>query len=426
MSKRRYKKNFLQSSNDKSTKGKDKDPLVGQTLPAEKELKLEDLLAIVNQEHHTKRLCSTIPTDAIKNWIEIKFKDTETTEKNKEKVAELNKLVQKFEAKQKILDTLIDSNIYGDAGVRMLVNGPTGSPLDLSNKFEIINIIKYDSLDVERINRNEEFNSANYGEIETVEFKDPKNNNGVIIYHASKALHVQPLRRKGKLLKKDGKGTSMIQALNDVRVVLDSTFWSIGQLVYQMTMKVYKTATISKDEKLNKTREEMAERELNTRTLAMIGKDDELTSLNTTFPNNLSAGVDFIFGMIALITGIPRSKLFGNQAGALAGAGQDDTNYYDTVIQYQEKIAYKLVKGVIDVLAGQVGLTDYEVVLKPPFSLSEKEVEDIKKTRAEREKIQSETIKILMDAQALNNIKDLDKVLSQFSTITDLLEKIGD
>lgn len=78
------------------------------------------------------------------------------------------------------------------------------------------------------------------------------------------------------------KGRSIFESLYDIITVMDTSLWSVGQILYDFAFKVYKTDDIdalNKDDKANLTA--MLDFMFRTEALAIIKGDEQLTKEST-------------------------------------------------------------------------------------------------------------------------------------------------
>lgn len=117
----------------------------------------------------------------------------------------------------------------------------------------------------------------------------------------------------------------------DIIKVLDTSLWSVGQILYDYTFKVYKSKDIAGMRKEDKRELSMImDFMFRTEALAVIADHEELKkeSTNTGGINNL---LDFVWDSLAGAARMPKTVIKGQEAGTIAGAQYDVMNYYSRI-----------------------------------------------------------------------------------------------
>lgn len=171
-----------------------------------------------------------------------------------------------------------------------------------------------------------DFNKFSYYELEPL-------NQGTRVVHASRIIHLQT-----RVFEGDTWGTSLGIPLYEPILILDNVAWSLGQIAYAMTFKVLKSDNINmKNREQVKSVSQELEKFFNTMSLAVIGKDEELTheGPGVSLPN-LPAMTEFVWDFLAGSARMPKSHILGQQQGTISGAEFDSLNYYMRIAGLQE------------------------------------------------------------------------------------------
>ena len=110
------------------------------------------------------------------------------------------------------------------------------------------------------------------------------------------------------------------------------------------------------------------EQEINSSTLAVIGKDDELKSVDT------SRGVDpeqYINGagtILSIHTNIPKQRLIGNSAGAIAGAKEDAKKYSEYLKRLFTAKISRIATDMVNKVAKEQGIKGNIIVELPELT----------------------------------------------------------
>ena len=148
----------------------------------------------------------------------------------------------------------------------------------------------------------------------------------------------------------DQTGTSIIKRcerqLNNMAIA-DET---VGKMLREFTLKVVQSDRLMSedDNKFRKDREELS-RVANTEAMMFIGNADNITKLATP-TGGINVLLDQAWKSLSTACGIPKSVLTGEQAGTLAGAGQDVQNYYDRVKAFQEQTLKPEIEYIVKLL----------------------------------------------------------------------------
>ena len=378
------KQNFFESRGTNSTKGKfGEDVLANQSIKNKQKLsdnEINDLLA----SNELARIVLEAPVlDTFKNGLTVKVTDSKGIIIEKQ-TSKLNKRLEELEFLRKLQELLISSRRYGFATMFMAVKEKVGKTTSspLSDNYTILgfNIITKDN--IRSISKNTDVLDPKFNEVtelritpkrraqaehrvlETAVFSTAKLDfvrDQEAIIHPSRMIFSEEFAKPGEL------GMSIFQQLYDRFVIFDTVEWSIGQLIYRINFLVYSTSK-QNAEGLSKRGISHMEQEINSSTLAVIGKDDELKSVDT------SRGVDpeqYINGagtILSIHTNIPKQRLIGNSSGAIAGAKEDAKKYSEYLKRLFTAKISRIATDMVNKVAKEQGIKGNIIVELPELT----------------------------------------------------------
>ena len=378
------KQNFFESRGTNSTKGKfGEDVLANQSIKNKQKLsdtEINDLLA----SNELARIVLEAPVlDTFKNGLTVTVTDSKGMIIEKQ-TSKLNKRLEELEFLRKLQELLISSRRYGFATMFMAVKEKVGKTTSspLSDNYTILgfNIITKDN--IRSISKNTDVLDPKFNEVtelritpkrraqaehrvlETAVFSTAKLDfvrDQEAIIHPSRMIFSEEFAKPGEL------GMSIFQQLYDRFVIFDTVEWSIGQLIYRINFLVYSTSK-QNAEGLSKRGISHMEQEINSSTLAVIGKDDELKSVDT------SRGVDpeqYINGagtILSIHTNIPKQRLIGNSSGAIAGAKEDAKKYSEYLKRLFTAKISRIATDMVNKVAKEQGIKGNVIVELPELT----------------------------------------------------------
>ncbi|TDX48287.1 DUF1073 domain-containing protein [Orenia marismortui] len=395
------RQDFMHSSNPNSSKGKSRlvsgrgDPLVSQR--PNQGIKLTD--EQVTNLYKTNRIFQNIidipAEDMTREWID--FQDTD----KKLKKSILDKL-NDLDAQPKINDMCEYERLRGDGfcsiGAREKGSLDIGKEINKKSLIDIDYIHAFSKMKVKDAAVNEDPFSKEYGEIEYYELKGENNSADTRLVHKDRILHHQVRTVEDELW-----GIPLIQSLYDPLVIFDNVAWSTGQIAYSLAFKVLKTDGVDiANRKDYAKRRAWYEAEFNSNSLAIIGKEDELSFVSPTGNiNALKEIYNFTWEYLAGAARMPKSHLLGQAQGTITGGQFDSLNYYARIAGLQENFLRPHIEYLIDLLfwakdsgVGKGSMDPvgkYNMTFNPLWKLD-------KETDAKIRKMVAETHKIYIDS----------------------------
>ena len=121
--------------------------------------------------------------------------------------------------------------------------------------------------------------------------------------------------------------------------------------------------------------------------MSLIGDGEDLQKVQTPI-TGLVELLDKFMDLTAAAAGMPKTRLFGQQLGTLAGAGETTRDWYDGVKAFQEKTLRNPLHRIITLLAAEKKNTAaWSFEFSPLWQLTDKDLADMRKTVAETDQI---------------------------------------
>lgn len=231
--------------------------------------------------------------------------------------------------------------LYGDGfislGVTQSVPFELADPLDPKALKRVDYIHPFSGNKVNEFILNEDMFSPNYGQVEFFQVNRRSRIGQQIAgisqdnVHASRLIHDQTRR-----LEDEYRGQPLLEPLYDIITVLDTSLWSVGQILYDFAFKVYKSDSIVDMDAQDKYELGMLmDYMFRTEALAVIGKEEELTK-ETTNTTGISDLLDYVWDYLSGAVRMPKTVIKGQEAGTITGAQYDVMNYYSRIAAMQE------------------------------------------------------------------------------------------
>lgn len=344
-----------------------------------------------------RRIVEALPEDGLREWIDFKTEDDEVVKK-------VNEKLKQIKAKSKLNDGLTFGRLYGGA-VGVLVTTGSGGPEDPLT--ELDDLIGINILDRWQLQVEKSFTDPlepNFGEPEiyrlTPRIGDQIPNSRI---HASRVLRFDGARISDidKIANK-GWTDSVIIALQDALKAFGISLQSGSQLFMDFVTKVLQ---IENAQELLQSAE--GRTALETRLQAAIAN---LSNMGIVFTDGkegsqetfkkiqtpIQGFVDLVklyIDIMAGASGYPKTRLFGQQVGTLAGAEEDTRGYYDRVSGYQGTQIKPPLERIIElILRSKQGPTsgnvpdDWTIEFNPLWQPTEKEQAETRKLMSETDK----------------------------------------
>lgn len=429
MSRKEKKKNsFMRSENPNSSKGTIYDPVASQRPTAETILTQREIDILYYDNRFCRRILEDIARTSVKSGFRVKIGDNTYDEDIVKRWAEL-------ELDDYVTELLTHGQKDGISFLYPVITArgeiETKDKLDYGKISTIEGFNLFYADDLVNMSRQLDKFRTNYGYINWCEFSNVTGETSVVRVDSSWLIDYEPNRRHDKFMQQGVSfGDSYYKSIYDLLIVKDSGIWSAGQLAYAMLLKVVKFGDQSR---LDQILKEMSkdkfkvkmETEINSSTLLMMGKDDEVSGVSFGSGINLKDLKEYIYEEIALATGIPLSKLKGSAAGALASSTEDTKRWYEYIEGYQVDQLDEIIRRLISMLYAEKGKANqkFEIEFNSIRKLDEKEMAEINKLRAETLKLEIDALINLSNNQKddelskmIENLKDKIKAKYDYGT----------
>lgn len=324
-------------------KGRGKDTLVRQNPGAARILTFQDCKDLYASNSLVRNIIDIIPEDMTRAGWTLNCQDKKLKQGIESKFRQL-KLQKRFEKLYK------DDRLFGDGylsiGAIMSekeVGENLSKEINPDKLMKIPYINAFPPNQVSRFFENQDMFSESYGEVELYEInRRSKIANEILSssnmatvtnekVHRSRIIHQQSIK-----FEDESEGRSSLESLYDIITVMDTSLWSVGQILYDYAFKVYKSPHVDEMTKADKAELGLTmDYMFRTEALAIIGGEDSITKESTSttgMKELLDYGWDYLSGAVRM----PKSVLKGQEAGTLTGAQYDVMNYYARVTSIQE------------------------------------------------------------------------------------------
>lgn len=337
----------MQSTNPNSSKGKSRlvnsrgDPLTSQRPSQPKKLSDKEITNLYKTNRIFQNIIDVPAEDMTREWISF-----EETNKNTAKDI-LNKL-NDLDAKPKFNDMVQYERLRGDGFISLGVSQNSNYKLEETLKKSQLKDINYiHAFSRQKVSEADVVDNVfdeNHGDIEN--YKINLDSSPTNVNH-SRILHYQTRTVEDEIF-----GIPLIQSLYDPLTIFDNVAWSTGQVAYSLVFKVLKTNNIKLGNKEDyKKMQQWYEAEFNTNSLAIIGKEDELTHESPAGDLGVLENIyDFIWEYLAGSARMPKSHILGQQQGTITGGQFDTLNYYARIAGLQENFLRPLIERLINYL----------------------------------------------------------------------------
>lgn len=374
-------------------KGYARDNLTRQIPSNGKSLTYVDLENLYKTNSMAKNIIDIPSEDLTRSGWNLKMKDANLKALYESKLRQLK-------AKDRIEKLFMYERLYGDGFVSIGTveksNYSLAEPLKLDNLKKIPYLNAFSSKKISNRVVNENVFDERYGQIESFEL----NNTGSQIVmmknptqkiHYSRVLHQQNLR-----FEDDIEGTSLLENLYDILTVVDTSVWSVGQILFDYIFKVYKSKDVDSLTDDQKALIEMkADYRFRTEALALIHTDESLHK-ETSQIGGIGELLDFVWDYLAGSAKMPKTVLKGQESGTISGAQYDVMNYYSRIAAIQEnqlrphlEYLVRLLMSATEECGGYINADEVEwsIEFNPLWNVDSKTDAEIRKITAETDAI---------------------------------------
>lgn len=347
-----------------------------------------------------KNIIDIIPEDLVRaGWI-LKCE-------NKELKNSIESKWRQLKAKDKFQQLYADCRLYGDGflSIGTVLGNDDSANLSSEIKTDKLKKIPYiNTFNTQKVTQlyfNEDMFSDRFGQVEffginresqiSQEILSGTTSISTEIVHHSRIIHEQGMRFEGET-----KGHSLFESLYDVITVMDTSLWSVGQMLYDFSFKVYKTDAVEGMKQEDKAvLTSMLDYMFRTEALAIIKGDEELKKESTSISgvkDLLDYGWDYLSGAVRM----PKTVLKGQESGTITGAQYDVMNYYARISSIQENRLRPQLEYLTRLLmwcseecgpSTDPDSVEWSIEFNPLWSLDSKTDAEVRKLTAESDQI---------------------------------------
>ncbi|MGE7621705.1 anti-CBASS protein Acb1 family protein [Viridibacillus sp. NPDC096237] len=405
-------------------KANSKDKLTRQTPGVRRKLSHPDISALYADSRIVQNIIEIPAEDMTRNWFTLRMKDDKLARDIMSKLADLK-------AKEAFKKMRLFERLRGDGfislGVTQASKFTLGDPMAMDKLLSVDYLHAFSSLKVNEFLINEDVFNIRYGQLEQVKINRASREGTQTIesessVHVSRLLHDQTRR-----LEDEYQGQSLLEPMHDILTVLDTSLWSVGQILHDFTFKVYSSKDIENLSTQDKQELSMImDFMFRTEALAMIGEGETLKK-ETTSVAGIKDLLDYVWDYLAGTARMPKTVIKGQEAGTITGAQYDVMNYYSRIVASQENEMKPLLEKLIRMLmwsekdlGGRIDpdSVEWEIKFNPLWSVDSETDAKIRKLTAETDQI-----------YITNGVTTVDEVrnarFGQFG-LTDELKMSGD
>ena len=418
--KKKMKHNGFASNARNSTKGSGKD-ILNRQAPVKKYLNDVTIENLVGSNDLAKIILNAPIEDVLKNGLKISVLKSDGTEDIENTKKLLNKL-DELDYLEKIMEFMEKVRKFGYAVMYLNAfhNEEKETSDELGEKYHIKGLSVFDKTEIVKIKVENSKLKLNYGEVTELQVKNYSNNG---YYNQSVKTEIHPSRVIFSRINEHKRfiGESIFTSLFDRMVILDSTEWSIGQLIYRAVFLIYKTDVNTMDKIKESGGVRDKEEEINASTLAVIGKDDEMQVINSTGGIDPEKYINAVLTILSIHTNIPKQRLAGNTQGTLAGSEEDAKKYAEYLRRYFNKNILPITNNLIDKVLIELKI-DQRYKVELPNLLEPTVAEQIDN---DLKRVELDTKKLEYLEKALNIVSN-NELIEKKDKIAEIIKKLGE
>lgn len=389
---------------------------------------------LYRQDWLSRKIVETIPDDCLRKWIDIYIPDDEVVLDLQKKMKELN-VINKFK------EALVNARLYGGAIIILGIpgSGPPIRPLNYDNIDDVLYLNVIDKTGLQIHNYYKDPLKEKYGEpklykIQTLHRPDNYDENKYMI-HESRILkfdgdYLPEFTRRTN----NGWNDSVLNGINQTLKQYGSGIQSGAVLFQDFISKVLKLPNfvelLQSDEgrQVLELRIQYAIANLSSLGMAIVGEGEEFNKIQTPI-TGLPELIDKYIEVVSAASNIPRSRLFGQSLGTLAGATETTREYYDYCTAYQTEKIYTQLNKFIKILLNRkksinngIEPDEWSFKFNSLWDATDKETTTARKMQAQVDEIYIEKKVLTPEEVTMSRFR---KDGYSFDTIVDIDNRIG-
>lgn len=386
---RQYRQDFMQGHG----KANSKDKLTRQVASNRRVLSHEEITALYADNRIVQNIIDIPAEDATRHWFTLRMKDEQLA---KDIMGRLSDLKAKEAFKQMRKYERMRGDGFISLGVTEKRKFELEMPLGMQQLKRIDYLHAFSSMKVYEFLMNDDVFDIDYGKLELLRINRASRHTVQSAVSDSLVHHSRVLHDQTRRLEDEERGQSLLEPLYDILTVLDTSLWSVGQILHDFTFKVYSSKDIENMSKEDKRElSTLMDFMFRTEALALIGEGESLTK-QTTPVSGMKDLLDFVWDYLAGAARMPKTVIKGQESGTIAGAQYDVMNYYARIVSDQENDLKPLIEYLIRCLlwaedepGGRIDpdTIEWEIKFNPLWSVDSKTDAEIRKIVAETDDI---------------------------------------
>lgn len=370
-------------------KANGRDKLTRQVAGSRRKISYQEVNDLYADSSIVQNIVNIPAEDMTRNWFSLRMKDNKLAANIMSKLADLK-------AKQAFKDMRKFERLQGDGFISIGVTQNEQFTLadELPDRVKSVDYLHaFSSLKVAEFIINEDMFSENYGQLDLLNI-DRNSRTGNIMTEQDAKVHVSRLiHDQTRRIESEYQGQSLLEPMYDILTVLDTSLWSVGQILHDFTMKVYKSADVDDMDVSDKAQLGMLmDYMFRTEALAIIGAEESLDKHSTNV-SGIDKLLDYVWDMVASASRMPKTVIKGQESGTIAGAQYDVMNYYARIASDQENEMKPLLEQLIRIIMRSEEFNvdpdsiEWEIKFNPLWQVDSKTDAEIRKMVAETDQI---------------------------------------
>ena len=229
--------------------GESERQLTRQVASTRRKLSHTEISALYADNRIVQNIIDIPAEDATRHWFTLRMEDQQLSRDIMSRLADLK-------AKEAFKKMRMYERMRGDGFISLGVSEKQKfelkDPLRLDKLLSVDYLHPFSSLKVNEFLMNDDVFDINYGKLEHLRISRYSRNGIQAVESESLVHHTRVLHDQTRRLEDEEQGQSLLEPLYDAITVLDTSLWSVGQILHDFTFKVYASKDIenlSKDDK---------------------------------------------------------------------------------------------------------------------------------------------------------------------------------
>ncbi len=371
--------------------GGTRDPLQRTGFVAEPVLNQTELEQLYRFYWLARRIVDLLPADACREGIELNIEDADQG-------AKINRRMDELLVWERLEDAMRMARLYG--GSILLLGAVDGQeptvPLAADRVRQVASLTVLDRWQLTIAKTYEDPLAPQYGQPELYRINPSQvaAAGQASIVHASRVIRFDGAWLPDRVrVQNQGWNDSVFVAINQNLKQFGISIQSAAVLFQDFITKTLKIPNLAQliadgQEDILFARIQYAVGQMSSLGVSLIGQDEEFSKVQTPITGLVELLTTFM-DLTAAAANLPKTRLFGQQLGTLAGAEETTRDYYDGVKAFQEKTLRAPVTRVIELLLSEqkVKQKDWSFEFSPLWQPTDKELAETRKIVSETDQI---------------------------------------